>query len=673
MPWTLQHGATTQSLSLWGLSGAVVTLRSFSPSTLSFQCAAEFDGAALFDYGDTLTLRDPDNVVQFIGRVRQLPASAGGGAEAFRYVAEDCLGDLSRRVFGQTWQNLSAGVVGDGISARVVLFDDGGASQTVQQTVQAIVAAAVAAGVSVQMGDADGLTISPRKVDVKGVSFLECLKAACVYSPDVSTQVDYTTTPPTLHFIRRADATAHSLPVLDSAESFEITPLYDQRIEGVYLAYEKRGTLDGVDYLSLDFDIYPVETVQTGERVLFQTLALQGASGGHLQQTQTQDIVTRSIDQTELDWWEKLLPHLVDRNEAAALSEITVKDSAGDTTSAHKELLSGVVQPWMAGTTELITITALFNGLINGEAVINQKLTVQCVSTTLATNTYTNLTSSAGTAAVPDEDTPVGIAESYYNALHPLPWQGRWHRIASEVPHLTIKPGDVINFTGTENADLSTAAAQVQQVSWDIHQGTVSLEFGRPDYLAPQDFIQLLHEQRKLAEGNKGGQRNSGELGGEKITQQGPSFSPNTSASAGPSIAVHPFKITKIGTTGHTFRVEAGTFDGQPIASQTVSIGTTRPYGILIKPEYTLTKWGAQHVYSAALRTDEDHVPVLTGSTSELASVITLDDGTEARCIIAKVLAGDVVEQYATGNVTSQVGDSGRLAGTATVSFNTAA
>ena len=503
------------------------------------------------------------------------------------------------------------------------------------------------------------------------MSFLECLKAACVYSPDVSTLVDYTTMPPTLHFIRRADATAHSLPVLDSAEGFEINPLYDQRIEGVYLAYEKRGTLDGTDYLNLEYDIYPEGTTQTGERVLFQTLALQGASGGHLQQNQTQDIVTRSIDQTSLAWWEKLLPHLVDRNEAAELSEITVKDSAGDTTTAHKELLSGVIQPWMSGTTELITITALFNGLINGEAVINQKLSVQCVSTTLATNTYTNLTSSAGTAAVPDEATPSGIAESYYNALHPLPWQGRWQRIASEVPHLTIKPGDVINFTGTDNADLSTAAAQVQQVEWQFDAGQIALEFGRPDYLAPQDFIQLLHEQRKLAEGNHSGQRESGELGGEQITQQGPSFTPNTSASAGPSAPVHPFKLTRIGTTGDVFRVEAGTYDGQAISAQTVDIGATRPHAVLVQPEYTLVKWGGQHVYSATLRTDAGHEPALTGSTSILDSVIELDDGTEGRCLIGRVLADNIIEQFATGNITADVGDAGALDGTAVISYNT--
>lgn len=669
MSWTLEHGATTQSLAAWELSGAVVRLRSFAPSTLEFSGVADFDGAALFAYGDTLTLRDPDNVVRFIGRVRQLPASAGGSAEIFRYVAEDCLGDLSRRVFGQTWSHLSGGIVTDGISARCVLFDDGGAAQTVQQTVQDIVAAAITAGVSVQMGDAANLTISPRKLDVKGMSFLECLKAACVYSPDVNTQVDYTTTPPTLHFIRRADATAHSLPVLDSAEGFEINPLYDQRIEGVYLAYEKRGTLDGTDYLSLEYDIYPEGTAQTGERVLFQTLPLQGASGGHLQQNQTQDIVTRTIDETELDWWAKLLPHLVDRNEAAALSEITVKDSAGDTTTARKELLSGVVQPWMGGTTELITISALFNGLISGEAVINQKLTVQCVSTTLATNTYTNLTSSAGTAAVPDEATPSGIAESYYNALHPLPWQGHWQRIASEVPHLTIKPGDVINFTGTDNADLSTAAAQVQQVEWQLDAGQITLEFGRPDYLAPQDFIQLLHEQRKLAEGNKSGQRESGELGGEQITQEGPSFTPNTSASAGPSITTHPFKVTLIGTEGDSFRVEAGMFDGFSFAAQTIDVGATRPIYLRIAARYVLSISEGEYMYSAALNTTEGNAPVFEAIADGFDVTEVDNTGDGARCLVAGIGAANVISQYATKNITSELDDSTNEDGSAVVAF----
>lgn len=671
MSWKLQHGETNQTLAEWGLSRALVSLRSFTASTLSFEHASNFDATPLFAYGDTLTLRDPDNVVRFIGRVRQLPASTGGTNESRRYVVEDVLGDLSRRVFGQTWSHLEGGVVTDAISARIVLFDDGGASQTVQQTVQAIVAAAAAAGVSVQMGAADDLTISPRKVDVKGMSFLECLKAACVYSPDVCTQVDYSTSPPTLHFIRRANATAHNLPVLQTADEFEVKPLYDQSIEGVYLVYERRGTLDGKDYLSLVYDIYPPGTSQTGERVLFQTLPLQGASGGHLQQNQTQEIQTRTIDEEDLDWWAKLLPHLADRNEAATLTDITVTDANGDTTITRKELRSGVIQPWMGGTTEVITITALFNGLIAGQAVINSKLSVQCVSTSLGSGTYSNRTSSSDTEAVPDEPTPEGIAQSYYEALNPIPYSGHWKRAANEVESLSILPGDVVNFTGTADESLETANAQVQAVSWDVDQGTVMLEFGRPDYLAPQDFIQLLHEQRKLAEGNHGGQRNSGELGGEQITQQGPSFSPNASASAGPSAPTHPFKITRIGTTGNLFRIEAGTYNGQAISADTVDIGAARPYAILIKPEYTMVKWGAIQVYSATLRTDSGHVPVLTGSGSVLNSVLTLDDGTEARCLIGRILAANVIEQFATGNVTGQVEDDGLLSGTATILFDT--
>ena len=667
MAWTLQHGVTVQSLEVWGLHNAVATLRSFAPSTLAFEHVAEFDATPLFAYGDTITLRDSDNVVRFLGRVRQLPASAGGGSESRRYVVEDLLGDLSRRVFGQTWQHYGAG---DGISARVVLFDVAGYKKSVKQTVEDIITAAAASGVSVQMGDADDLEISPRKLDVTGMTFLEVLKASCVYSPDVCTQVDYTTTPPTLHFIRRANATAHSLPVLESAESFEVQPLYDQRIEGVYLVYETRTTIDSRDYRSLVDDVFPAETSPTGERVLFQTLTLQGPGDASLRQKQTQDIVTRTINESDLEWWEKLLPHLADRNEAATLTDVVVLDDEGGSTSAHKELMSGVIKPWMSGTTEQITITALFNGLINGEVVINQKLTAKCVSTTLASGTFTRITSSTDTDEVPKETVPTGIAESYYNALNPLPFSGRWQRAASEVQSLAVLPGDVVNFTGTDDAALATAAAQVQQVEWSIDQGTVTLEFGRPDYLAPQDFLQLLREQRKQAAGSSSGQRDSGELGSQEITQNGPSFSANTSASAGPSTPTHPFKITRIGNTGNNFRVEAGTYNGHAISAQTVDIGATRPYGILIKPEYTLTKWGEQHVYSATLRIDEDHVPVFTGSTTDLNSITNMDDGTEARCLIGRILADNVIEQFATGNVLGEVSDAGLLDGTADIVFD---
>ena len=302
--------------------------------------------------------------------------------------------------------------------------------------------------------------------------------------------------------------------------------------------------------------------------------------------------------------------------------------------------------------------------------VVNQQLQWRGISTSLASNTYTNLSSSSPSGGAVDEAVPTGVAESYYTAMHPIPWQGSWELISAEITD-EIKPGDKVNFTGTAHAGWDTAGAQVQEVVCNIHAGTLQLTFGRPDYLAPQDFIQLLHEQRKLAEGNSSQLRFTGISESWQLNVNGPTFSPATSASAGQIAPAHPFQVRRIGTTGNLFRVEAGTYNGQPIAAQTVDIGGTRPYAIHIWPQYTLVKWGSQHVYSATLLTAEESYPALTGSSSVLGSVLLLDDGDEARCIIAQILTGNVIDQYAQGNVIGQIEDAGLLDGTASILFDT--
>lgn len=658
MPWTLTHDGTTQTLAEWGILNARLQLNGWTPGTFTFdRDGADFDSDAVFDLDDTITLK-LDGVIQFTGFISQTPAHAEGSDEGRSYEAQDALGDMNRRVYGQTWQRLDAGVITDGVNARAVLFDDDGDTQSVALTIQAVIAAAVAAGVSIQFGTAANLTVSPRKVDVKSLTMLEVLRACCVFSPDVVPQMDYTTTPPTISFIRRADATAHSLPVIDAADGFEIRPLQEQQIEGVYLVYESRGTLDGESYLKLNYDVYPAETLQTDPRVLFATMKLQGASNNNNpQQKTTQDITTRAIDTEDLDWWELHFPALAGRNEAATLTEVTIMDDTGSTTTANKELLKGVIYPWMGGTTEEITITGLFNGVINGQVVLNQLLSVKLVSTTLSTGTFTNRTGAAANEDTPDEAVPYGLAQFLYDSLNPVQWQGRRKLTEAEIT-TTVKPGDVLNFTGTDQTAWSTARAQVQTVEIDIDRAQTTLIFGRAEVLGPQDFIELIHLWRTLMDGNSSGQKATGAQDGTTLAQDGPTWTPRTSATAGPLAEVYPFKITRVGTTGNLFRVEAGTYDGVALAAVTVDIGATRPRYVYVQAEWTVTAWQSRFAASIA-RTG---APSIASSTTSTDTTVELPEGvTTAKTLIGIIDASNVVSQFASDNILPVWKDDGSL------------
>jgi hypothetical protein len=650
MEWTLKHAGTTQSLQEWGFENCVITDKGWVPSTFQFtHSGAAFDAAPIFGKDDEITLY-LDGVKKFVGFITQIPARIGGG-EQQSYLAENLLGDLARRVMGQVWRHLFGGSMGDGINARAVLFD----GLNVSSSLQSIVEAAAAAGVSVQMGTAENLTISPRKIDVKSATFLEALRAACIYSKDVVPQVDYLTDPPTLNFIRRGDAIAHDLPVIDAAESFDISPNYDQQISGVYLVYETSGTLDGKPRLSLNYDVYPPGTLPTGRRVLFNVESLQGAmqpSAAPAAQTTVQEITVATVDEEDIEWWKLRVPYLRSASEGSILTDITVKDEEGADDTVAKELRSGVIYPWMGGTTKTVVLTAVFNGLIEGQPVLNQKITITLVSTTLGSGEYQNTVYPSpdltDLEATPAETPPVGLAEHLYGALSVLHWSGSRVLIEEECP-ANIRAGDVANFPGTDNEAWNDLRAHIQAVEMNLDMGTTRIEFGRPEYLSPADFLDLIRESRKLTDGNSSSLKNSGGSSGSTVTSEGPNWTPNTSVILGKPEEVHPWKLSRVGLTGNLFRLQGGTYMGTPIEAETVDIGSTRPLHVYISAGWRVTTW-ADRIAATVLRTTSP--ATIASSTAATSTTMAIPSGTTTvKHLLATVAAGDFISQWENTNL----------------------
>lgn len=662
MAYTLEYDGVVKTLAEWGLSGCTLSEKGWAPSSFQFvHVGAAFDAAPIFPKDAVIKLR-LDGSLKFVGFITQIPAHASGDDESCMYVAENLLGDMDRRVYGQTWRSLSGGSLTTGASAAAVLFADGGGSQSVALTLAAVVNRAAAAGVSVQMGTAANLTISPRKIDVRCMTYLEVLRAACVYSPDVIPQVDYATDPPTLHFIRRADATAHDLPVTDAADDFAIEPLYDQQCSGVYLVYERTGNLDGLNYLSLSNDIYPPGTASDARRVLFAVQQLQGASLPYSQVT-TQTIETANIDEEDIEWWKTRVPYLADANDEATITDVTVTDENGDDATAHKELRSGVIYEWMGGTTQVVTIKGIFNGMIAGSPVLNQVITIRLVNTTLASGDYSTTAGATPAPSAPPEFPPVGVAQHLYEALNPLQWRGTRTLIERECS-ANIRAGDVANFTGTTREDWAAARAQVQQVVSKLDIGETVITFGRPEYLAPQDYVELMRNQRKLMGGNSSGMQNTGQSSSGALTNAGPTWSADTSVTLGAPETLFPWKITKVGRTGNIFRVEGGLYDGVAVAAQTVDIGAPRPRYIYIKANWTVTVWSGKFAASVA----RSGPPSFASSETPIASDTVIPAGTnELKTLIGVIASGDGISQFQRENLVFGFRDNGSFTGEAAV------
>lgn len=139
---------------------------------------------------------------------------------------------------------------------------------------------------------------------------------------------------------------------------------------------------------------------------------------------------------------------------------------------------------------------------------------------------------------------------------------------------------------------------------------------------------------------------------------------PGTGGSTGP----HPFKVTYV--SSDTFHVEAGTCEGQYIAAQDISVGSTFPVAILAYPQYTLSIWNSEFVNGNSVKTGAS-APVLVSSTSILSDVSTgiTSAGTQARALIATIATGNVISQITTGNIVGTFTNTG-LSGTMGGSFN---
>jgi len=138
------------------------------------------------------------------------------------------------------------------------------------------------------------------------------------------------------------------------------------------------------------------------------------------------------------------------------------------------------------------------------------------------------------------------------------------------------------------------------------------------------------------------------------------------------SSASHPFKVTAAGED--LFTVQAGTCEGQFIATQTLDVGSDRPVAILAYPQYDVSVWNSEYVWAATVKTGAE-APILTYSTAILSDVTTVSvAGNEGRALIAyidNVDGVDVIAQVATGNIAGTFEDGG-LTGNMTGSYNKA-
>ena len=538
--WTIKSGSVEKSAADWGISQLQMRRASQAEDKVTFVVARAFDAAYLFEYDSVVEIWRDRTLVPgtsptftagtrwFIGRVTQLPVSGTGNAENQSYELTNAWLELEQLVFQQTWYTAvdpdhhDLSLVG-GTQSRATLFQGiNGLHISIGDQIAEVIAWAVTCGAFVQLGQ-HVLTAKPPLEEALDQTCAEVIRRVLRWAPDAVSWFDYSTTPPTLNFARRANCDAVSYLVGQAGmESISLGPRHDIALPGVVLKYERINTIDGRSYRQVIRDVYPLDATETQRGVLVSTIQLEGANIQHTYCT----IKCTDFRPYDLAWWKSKIP-LLARPEVTILdwpdnlADILlyrlkiVKTSDGTPVDYHVvpyELVEGQVAPWMTPANGLdsgytVKVSATFSYSVSSTRQFNagnnvvtsvipgaqifrdQPFTVSVSAVGFPSGTYSTVLS-----ATQAEPVPEGLAQQLYEA-GALQYDGQVTLTGLELP--TDQPmGKVLNFTGGRS-EWSAMRALVQTVEDDVDSGRRVIQVGPATHLGAGDLVELLRANRQ--------------------------------------------------------------------------------------------------------------------------------------------------------------------------------
>ena len=489
--WTLESGSINDTFAALGLGNLRRTLISQGADVVRFEApGAAFDGTALVAYDDTVTIKK-DGVTWFLGRCNTLPRQGDPGSESISYEIVGPWWYLDHRVYEQSWQlwDTDAGSLQATNKSRVILCQNAaGARVTSGAQITDAVNFAISKGAPIALGTVDPDIQIPWEESVD-IMCAEVIIRMLKWSPDCVCWFDYSTATPTFHCRKRSNLSSASLAVTagSPAQSISITPRCDLQVPGVTLKYEKTHTDAGVAYETIEEDT----AGDTDEfDALVSTIQLAGSEKTYV--TQVVETSNKPATWIVKAWWKARDTSIADIADA----DMTIHDGASSGVEGYPRILeSGVIHEWMSVDIEEVTASAQIDfkikdaGADNVNERKNEKLSTNLIMTNATTGTYRRLDS-----WVSGEATPVGLAQSIYDAWNQLQYDGQFMLLEDEVSS-TVHPGKKLNLTGGVAAWASMNAL-IAQVTEDVDMGLTTITFGPMRHLGPDDLVALLRRFR---------------------------------------------------------------------------------------------------------------------------------------------------------------------------------
>lgn len=489
--WTLEYNNIRKSFADWGLSNLKRLRINQAKDKVTFIHEAQsLNSIHLFDPGSSIKIFH-HNIHWFQGILTTTPGFASSKKEYIHYEVMGPWWFLENLVYQQGWAHLHR--LNDKEkqliqvdTGRIILGQDTiGASLTNGEQIKNILNYAIEQGAPLQMGDIEVNVYFPFD-ETKDLSCAEAIQRLLRWSPDAIACFDYTTPPlPTLHILRRKNLRPSPLP-LSGLQEISITPRYDLQTSAVVLKYEKHHHRSGDIWSSTEIDAYPATATGKEFKALVLTIELQGSRIQHIQQS----VKTKPISINSPQWWREHLPPL----GHIPATDISIKDTSRKSKLPF-ELIEGAICPWIDKKIEEDVIQAKISYKTSTESVIDRTFAIKLYATDAASDTYSKILSD-----VPADPSPPGLAQYLYEATNQLHFDGEITLAINTPsplsPSINFPLDQLINIVGGHHSWTSMNAL-IQSIKENIDQNTVTIKFGPPKHLGPDDLIELLRLNRK--------------------------------------------------------------------------------------------------------------------------------------------------------------------------------
>lgn len=545
MSWTLEYNGVVKTFPQWGFTDPMFYPMSLDASRFTVRApGVDVTIAPPIPYDGAVIIRRGSEII-FQGTQSQCKLMALPNARQDALTFADPWWQLQQTIFQQTWNFRQSADDTNTTKyfSRLNLFQEfpsGFPLSTGAQIVE-ILNWAISCGVNLQIGQID-----PQKflnpIPVRARSCAECIILCLKMEPDAGTWIDLSTMPPTFHCRTRANKTAVTVPFSSEVngvkhKSSEVTPRPDLAPAAVVIQYQQEGASA---YSDIYVDAYPPGSTGREIRALVLPFDVRGVSMG----VSKGWVRAAAFSTANLNWWKQKKPELAD-SRVTGLSQltgsghpVTVTDDAGNAVNLAlypNEFIDGAVASWMPVRVIEATVAADFayvetepSGVIKVRDFSSHRVTarVKLTNSPVGLAPYSTITSSDNGDFI-----PTGLAESLYNSLSELQYEGDHTIIEPGGPTQIIGPWHTLNLTGG-HPDWETAQMTIQSARIDFFRGITNLTFGPAKHIAPDDLIEYASHARGRVIFEDLSARTSGQSNGGSGSESGKN-SPRENTTAG--------------------------------------------------------------------------------------------------------------------------------------------